>query len=353
MTLGRIIRRLLRFSVSAHKKQELSIFLRKPSFVSYPKSACVEVAGVCNLRCPVCEYTNISKREKGKMSLGAFEKIIEEIGPHLGDLTLSGGGEPFINENIYEMLRLAREKSPKAYIYTDTNGHFMDAKKLLDAPPDEIVFSIDGFDQDTFAQYRVNGDYQKVLTNLRACIAEKRKRGAAKPKIVVKFICMRHNEHQVNMVERFMRDEGADDYRIELFTSRTVRHAREFMSSRPEYQNYDLNALNRGELVGFMKQLKRPCPMLWGNTDIYWNGDVVPCCVDYNSIFSWGNVLEAEGFWPVWNGEKARRFRKEHQGSSYRDEISICKDCYLTNCVLDDNREQKIALDRAGRSSTS
>ena len=60
-------------------------------------------------------------------------------------------------------LSYTRKRAPKAYIYLDTNGHFIENDKLFDSPPDELVFSIDGLDQETYEKYRIHGDLNKVL----------------------------------------------------------------------------------------------------------------------------------------------------------------------------------------------
>ncbi len=346
----KIISKTLRILNYKHKRLGISRFLRLPYVLDYPMSASIETTNLCNLKCHVCEGRTISSRNKGNMKYEDFQKILDELGPHLYDLELSGWGEPFINKDIYKMFNYARERAPKAYIYTDTNGHFIDNDMLFNSPPDELVFSIDGIDQETYEKYRVNGELNKVLNNLRNCIETKRKLQIDKPKIVVKFISMKHNEHQLDSIPDFTRQIGADDYRIELFTSRSVKHAREFMSTISRYQKYDAEQLNKGCLVPYMKQLTTPCSMLWTSANIYWNGDVSPCCLDYDSKYSWGNIFKEGGFWQVWNGKKARGFRFLHHTPAYRSDISICKNCFLTNCVLDEDKKETLSLEKAGRS---
>lgn len=337
------------FFKSEHKLLHLSQYFSSAYVPAYPQSATIETTNICNLRCPVCETNKVSKREKGYMSFEKFKTIADELCPHLDDVELYSWGEPFLNNDIYEMISYVKEKFPKVYTYLDTNGNVMDVEHLFKNPPDEIVFGIDGLDQKTYEKYRYRGDLEKVLKNLKDCIEAKRRLKLDRPKLVVKFICMKHNEHQLERLPEFVRDIGADDYRIELFTSRTVEHARQFMSTIPAYQKYDPVELEKGRLVPYMKQLTTPCHMLWIHAGIDWDGNVGPCCTDYDGLYNWGNIFEDGGFWQVWNSKKAKAFRRMHRSSSYRSKISICRDCYLTNCVLDEKIQQRLSTERSNR----
>lgn len=344
------INKFKKFFQSRQKGIDISYYFKLPYVLAYPKSATVEITNLCNLNCPVCEGRNISVRKKGNMDYGSFKIILDEIGPHLYDLELHNWGEPFINKDIYKMIMYARGKAPDAYIYMDTNGHFIDTEQLFTSPPDELVFSIDGLDQKTYEKYRVNGNLEKVLGNLRNCVDAKKNLKTNKPRLVFKFICMKHNEHQLDLIPEFSKNIGADDYRIELFTSRSVEHAKEFMSTIPQYQKYDPAELERGLLVPYMRQLTTPCSAIWTHANIYWNGDVSSCCLDYNSDYSWGNIFKKGSFWKVWNSKQAIAFRNLHRKLGYRSRISICRDCYLTNYVFDDELKTKLSFDKSGRS---
>lgn len=339
----------IRFLKSKHKLLDISSYFHLPHVLAYPNSASIEVSNLCNLRCPVCENTNISCRPKGSMSFENFKIIMDEIGPYLEDLELHNWGESFLNKDIYEMFCYARKVSPRCYIYLDTNGHFINPQKLFICPPDELVFSIDGLDQKTYEKYRVRGKLEIVLNNLRNCIEMKNKLKTEKPKFIIKFICMKHNEHQLNQIADFAKANNADGYRIELFTSRTVQHAREFMSNIPAYQKYDPRKLGEGLLSPYLQQLNTPCSIVWRNTNIYWNGDVVPCCTDYDSLFSWGNIFKEKSFWKVWNGKKAQSFRLLHRQRKFRDHISICKGCYLMNYRIIGPKELEETMFKSGR----
>ncbi|HYA12761.1 MAG TPA: radical SAM protein [Syntrophales bacterium] len=340
--------RIKRFLLSNNKGTIVSQHLALPYVFGYPSSASLEISNRCNLRCPVCE-NKFSQRPKGYMSLAHCRIILDELGPHLRDLEIAGLGEAFLNPDIYAIIRYMRRVNPKTYVYVDTNGQVLDVDRLFEAPPDELVFAVDGLDQTTYEKYRVKGRLEAVIHHLKACIAKKRELSSPLPAIKIKFICMKHNQHQVDQVPQFCWELGADDYRIELFTSRTVQHAQEFMPTLPEYQKYAADALEHGALIPHMEQLSTPCPMLWGHANIYWDGEVVPCCTDYDSQFSWGNIFAQGSFWKIWNGPRARAFRTMHRSPSYRNTLDICRTCYLTNTRWPQNRMLLAKLAKSGR----
>jgi radical SAM protein with 4Fe4S-binding SPASM domain len=338
-----------KFLKSKNKRLAFCHYYSIPYIFSYPNSATVELGFGCNLRCPVCETTAGPGRAKGILTFEKFRVIMDEIGPHLHDLILSADGEPFMNKEIYKMFGYTRKVAPKAFIYLDTNGHFMDTEKLFENPPDEIVFSIDGLDQKTYETYRIRGNLLTVLKNLKSVTEYKKKNNLSKPNIIIKFIVMKHNEHQVDKLQAFASEIGADDYRIELFTTRTTEHAEQFMSTIKAFQKYDAEKLKENILAPYIIQYDTACPNPFKHADICWNGDVRPCCTDWGGKYKWGNIFEAGSFWKVWNGEKAKEFRRIHKTPKFRKDISICTTCQLTNCEFDEKRNSSLSLERSGR----
>jgi len=57
---------------------------------------------------------------------------------------------------------------------------------------------------------------------------------------------------------------------------------------------------------------------------VTWNGDVVPCCYDYNGRFVLGNMRE-QTLSDIWNGEKIQSLRREFIDN--RVENELCKNC--------------------------
>lgn len=98
------------------------------------------------------------------LQLQRFEKIIEEQRRTLINIMFYFQGEPYLNPEFLEMVKIANRK--KIFTVTSTNAHYLtdeNAKKTIESGLDKIIISIDGTTQDTYEQYRVGGQLEKVI----------------------------------------------------------------------------------------------------------------------------------------------------------------------------------------------
>jgi MoaA/NifB/PqqE/SkfB family radical SAM enzyme len=108
-------------------------------------SILIEVNQICNLNCEYCFYHDHG-RYKEQMTLSMFNEVLKNKPKNI----FITGGEPFLNPNIIEMIKLAKSKNIKCSIFT--NGIIL--LKLLDTVDpqdifenlDKIIISFDTFD---------------------------------------------------------------------------------------------------------------------------------------------------------------------------------------------------------------
>ncbi|HEC39587.1 hypothetical protein LCGC14_0577280 [marine sediment metagenome] len=113
-----------------------------------PEVVRIEPASICNLKCIHCP-TGILRNEinRGIMSLETFKIIIKElkdINPRV--VVLYHGGEPFLNKNIFYMIRQLKSLGI-GFVKTVTNGMLITQKmlsKIILSGLDSIEFSLDG-----------------------------------------------------------------------------------------------------------------------------------------------------------------------------------------------------------------
>ncbi|MBL7961385.1 SPASM domain-containing protein, partial [bacterium] len=74
-----------------------------------------------------------------------------------------------------------------------------------------------------------------------------------------------------------------------------------------------------------------PCPYPWQYLVVQWNGDVVPCCRDYNAVITLGNVKKSS-LKEIWNSSRYEEFRRQMAiGKFHNNPIcSPCLDLYYT-----------------------
>jgi radical SAM protein with 4Fe4S-binding SPASM domain len=287
-----------------------------------PVHISIEPANVCNARCPVCETGNQSMpRVRGMLDKGKYERLIDEVAPYTSTLLFYFMGEPFLNKNAYEMIRYARENG--IFVETCTNGDFVDAEGVIYSDINRISFQLGGLDNETHQIYRVRSDLDKATENIKALVKERKKNPDSNVVIEVGFIVMKHNEHQVNDFLSWANSLGVDLVNIIDPCVRNMEEGERFLTKDKKYWYYDEEAYEKGFLRPKIIP-KNECTWIWNSMQLNWDGDAVPCCRDPNGLFVLGNVFE-QGLDAVWNGEKARAFRKKI--SSAQDKVSICKLC--------------------------
>ena len=76
-----------------------------------PLSLTFEATNVCNLKCPYC-FTGDGQigRKRTMMPMDMYQRLIDELGDYALLIDFYNWGEPLLNKNIYEMIRIAHDK---------------------------------------------------------------------------------------------------------------------------------------------------------------------------------------------------------------------------------------------------
>jgi MoaA/NifB/PqqE/SkfB family radical SAM enzyme len=91
----------------------------------FPEALQVEVTNRCNFNCQMC-IRRVWEARLQDLNLDLYEKIAKSSFPLLKKLILYGLGEPLVNPNFPEMLRIARKHLPKdSTITISTNGSLL------------------------------------------------------------------------------------------------------------------------------------------------------------------------------------------------------------------------------------
>jgi hypothetical protein len=174
---------------------------------------------VCNLDCfkAVCApgAKLVATRERKMFPLDEFKAMLAEVGPRLVRLDFFNYGEPFLHPQALDMIEHVKEKYPHIYLYTSTNGLLFDEEKIVRLARsgiDEVTFSVDGPDQRSYERYRRGGDFAKVVRNMKALAAEKRRLGREVPFINWRYILFKWNDSfwQMARAKRLAERIGVD-----------------------------------------------------------------------------------------------------------------------------------------------
>lgn len=309
-------------AVRLYSSYYLSKSLKRPIHWGMPTVMEIEPTTSCNLRCPQCpsglrEFT----RNTGMLDLELYKKIINEIHPELIYLILYFQGEPFLNKQFLDFVKVAAAKN--IYTATSSNAHYFTdemAKATVLSGLDRLIISIDGVDQESYQKYRVGGNLEKVLEGTRNLLHWKKKLGRTTPHIIWQFIAFQHNEHQIPEIKKLAKEIGVDELGIKTAQIYDYQTSDSFIP-----KNEDLSRYRKTEKGYEIKnELLNQCWRMWRGSVITWDGLVVPCCFDKDATHRFGDVRE-ESFEKVWRGEAYQGFRAAILKS--RAGIDICKNC--------------------------
>ncbi len=130
----------------------------------------VEPALTCALRCPGCSRADQIKRRKPPFVLSEkiFEKTLASLKENnykVGFFYYCGQGEPLNHPRFQALATMAHEVYPETRQLVNTNGNHK-VSELFDPTgyvPGEFIVSIDGLDQSSYEQYRINGNVEMAL----------------------------------------------------------------------------------------------------------------------------------------------------------------------------------------------
>jgi len=176
----------------------------------FPEALQVEVTNRCNFNCKMC-IRRVWKAKLQDLNLDLYKKIAESSFSQLKKLILYGFGEPFINPNFLEMLRIAREYLPKdSTIAINTNGSLLTplvAKKIFEQAREySISFSIDTLDMAKLSYIRKGSKPTIIIKNFQY-LAEMKDKVKGGFKLGVEVVLMKDNFRDlpqliINLVEK-------------------------------------------------------------------------------------------------------------------------------------------------------
>lgn len=298
--------------------------LRIAQVRGYPYHYVIDPINICILHCPLCPTgRGTLKRSRGKMALVDFNKVVDEIAEYAYSIDLYNWGEPFLHPQVFDMIEYASARNIGTKISTNLN-YFNEqmASRCIESGLEQLVLSLDGADQQTYEAYRVGGNLDRVLRNLKILVEAKKARGSLFPIITVRVLLNRHNETQIPEIRQLARRLGVDNVVIApiLVDTDKPEDVEEWLPSDQSRSYYDYAS---GEDKTFQK--REHCPYLWQTCVLSWNGGVSPCCWYDDPTNDFGNV-RVESIGRIWNNEFYVSSRQLFRGERPEKE-TVCTRC--------------------------
>jgi radical SAM protein with 4Fe4S-binding SPASM domain len=282
-----------------------------------PVDALLAVTYRCNARCRMCNIWRTTPRKELE------PKRWSNIPSTLREVNVSGG-EPFLRDDLPEIVSIVRAASPKARIIISSNGIdpkriSMQMRKILEVDGSiGVGISIDGLGEVHDRVRGVTGAYAQAVETVKLL------KGIGVKDLRIAFTAFEENSGQMTRVYDLSRQLGvefscvvAHDSEIYFKVSGTrlgsmesladdlsrvaARELRTFVPKR-----WARSYFYRG-LTDYMMTKRRLLPCMAGRASLFIDpeGEVYPCNV---LDMSMGNIMR-EPFAEVWDSERANEIR--------------------------------------------
>ena len=267
-----------------------------------------EVTDHCNAECVMCPR-DVHKlgRPHGIMNIEKYKKSIDEV-VELGckQVVLTGFGEPMIDKTLEKKVEYANQKGLRTYIIS--NASLLSrarATRLIKAGLDELRLSYYGMKKESYERVMVGLNFEVTMSNLLGFLELREELNSKKPRLEINWLVLPENEEDTEHFREFW-EPKADA--IEIWKPHNFGDGRDY---RLRYED-----------VAMKDTCGRPEN---GPLQIQWDGEVIPCCYDYNNQIVLGNAFEQPVI-EVLNGEKYRLLRFAHREKKF-NLFPYCDQC--------------------------
>ena len=248
---------------------------------------------MCQLKCVSCDTASGESRKNavgwGYLRAENFRKFIEQ-NPSIKIIEISNWGEIFLNPELIDIIRIGHEHGIEL---TAGNGTNMNNVKpevleaLVKYKFRYISVSLDGASQETYSQYRIGGNFDTVLNNIRLLNQYKKQYNSPYPELGWQFIIFGHNEQEIPQARQMAAELNME------FKPKLNAHEENAPLKNPDYVRNELGLkyISRSEYeqkTGHFFSLA--CHQLWQQPQINWDGKLLGCCMNIWGDF--GNVFE-------------------------------------------------------------
>ncbi|MEI7751186.1 MAG: radical SAM protein [Candidatus Omnitrophota bacterium] len=299
----------------------------------------------CNLRCKMCDMQKqmeINKKENKQVEIDTAlcMKIIEDT-KELGTKSIIFlGGEPFVREDLFELVAYARSFHLETILVT--NGVLLNdenIKKCFETGVHWLSVSLDAASEKVFSQIRGRGVFQTVVDNMRNLNRLKKQENREFPKVAVVCTVMNDNLEELTQVVNLSKElevnkvlfqpvvacnvnqvQREDEFpgsipkeRLEVLDE-VISELIKYKKSTPLNYSFLANSVKRLELMKkyFREGIDRcevPCYAGYNRLQIIQEGKVYFCVNRNESEAIFGDIRK-ESLKKLWYSKRADQYRK-------------------------------------------
>lgn len=278
----------------------------------FPRRIHVENTNHCNAACIMCPRDKLT-RSLGFMDWDLFTKIIDEAATkwQVEEVHLHGFGEPFLDKTLFKKIRYAKDKGIKQTYLVTTAFILKDHRiqDILEAGLDRFKVSFYGATRETYEKIHVPLSFEESRRNVANFLRMRDEGGYERPSLIIQWLPMPENEGENEAFRSMWKpliDSGKGDVMVE----------------------YELHNWIDGRDYNLMdgpKPERLSCGIPFEDMQILFNGDVVPCCYDFDAKLVLGNVRD-HTLEEAWNSPPFKHMRDVHRKGTF-EEIPLCDEC--------------------------
>lgn len=311
---------------------------------NFPTTAIISVTMLCNSRCIMCSIWKNNKKD------GFDNNVYRKLPSSLTMIDITGG-EPFVRNDLAEVVAILKETAPKAQLLITTNGYLVekikrDLPSILQADPN-IAFrvSLDGWGQTHDDIRRLPHFFDRVIQTIELLKSAKVKdigiiftlmnKNAGQTKRVLEY-CKANN---LNMSFNIVHESPIYFGKGQLSLRPSIADTRKEINQVIKYHLSQLHPKNWAKAWFYQKQSQyiekkqRPLPCGAGENLFYLDpfGTVYMC-----HFKSWrlGNLI-TQSFNEIWNSPIKQTYLTKAAG---------CHDCWIMCTAKDAIKKNKITV---------
>jgi MoaA/NifB/PqqE/SkfB family radical SAM enzyme len=296
----------------------------------YSEMFMIEPTTQCNLKCPLCPVPTHMHRPGIHMQSHTYRDVVDDIVGHARMIALWNFGEPFLNPEIFDMIRYAEDRNIPVRV--STNSTFLEDKdvdSIFASNLSSIIVCLDGASKATHERYRIGSSFEAVKAGIERLAHRRQALGRTKPFIRLQFLVFSYNESEIGSII-----DLAEAMRVDQLALKNVslgswvkehlrgRMARKMLPKGERYRKYRVDE-ERVEL----KIQDQVCEWAYENGVVLANGDVTTCCYDANGDHVFANVQRDGGLMKILQSEKMREVRAQIASR----ELPLCGTCQYSD----------------------
>lgn len=256
------------------------------------KKIYLEITNICNLKCSFCPS---NRRKKEEMSLDTFKEILPRLKDYTDYLYFHLMGEPLVHSHINEFIDLATVKFGFKINIT-TNGYLIN-KIENNTNIHQLNISLQAIKSDE--------EIDIYLQNIFTAVDKLHKHGT-----IIVYRLWNEQASSKKIIEKLEKY-----YKTNLNGNNKIQDNiyldREISFIWPDLNNNYYN--EEGSCMGLRSHI-----------GILVNGDIVPCCLDYNGTITLGNILN-DKIDDILKGKRAKNMQENFLNNKKCEEF--CRHC--------------------------